>query len=107
MAREQDATNRSSNSYPARYEHSSLILTSNLPFSRRGGAVSDHVAAAAMIDRIVDHAVVFTRKGNSYRLRNTESTHCPATATTARQTNQQPPSGRFSKSATAPELEQR
>jgi DNA replication protein DnaC len=44
-------------------------LTSNLPFSRWGDVFSDHVVAAAMIDRIVHHAEVLTLKGNSYRCR--------------------------------------
>jgi DNA replication protein DnaC len=70
---EQDAANLS------RYEHASLILTSNLPFSRWGDVFSDHVVAAAMIDRIVHHADVLTLKGNSYRLRNTEIDSLPST----------------------------
>ena len=59
----------SSNSSAARYEHSSLILTSNLPFSGWGGVFGDQAVAAAMIDRIVHHADVLTLKGASYRLR--------------------------------------
>lgn len=62
----------------SRYEHSSLILTSNLPFSRWGDVFSDQVVAAAMIDHIVHHADVLTLKGNSYRLRNTEIDTLPS-----------------------------
>jgi len=58
-------------------DHSSLVLTSNLPFSRWGDVFSDHVVAA-MIDRIVHHADVLTLKGNSYRLRNTEIDTLPS-----------------------------
>ena len=54
----------------SRYEHASLILTSNLPFSSWGGVFGDQAVAAAMIDRIVHHADVLTLKGASYRLRN-------------------------------------
>ncbi len=53
----------------SRYEHASLILTSNLPFSGWGGVFGDQAVAAAMIDRIVHHADVLTLKGASYRLR--------------------------------------
>jgi DNA replication protein DnaC len=66
---EQDAANLFFQLVSSRYEHSSLILTSNLPFSRWGDVFSDHVVAAAMIDRIVHHADVLTLKGASYRLR--------------------------------------
>jgi DNA replication protein DnaC len=58
-----------------------LILTSNLPFSRWGDVFSDHVVAAAMIDRIVHHADVLTLKGNSYRLRNNEINTLPSMRT--------------------------
>jgi DNA replication protein DnaC len=53
-----------------RYEHASLILTSNLPFSGWGTVFGDQAVAAAMIDRIVHHADVLQLKGASYRLRN-------------------------------------
>jgi len=53
----------------SRYEHASLILTSNLPFTGWGGVFGDQAVAAAMIDRIVHHADVITLKGASYRLR--------------------------------------
>lgn len=58
----------------SRYEHASLILTSNLPFSGWGEVFGNHVVASAMIDRIVHHAEVITLKGNSYRLKNTKTT---------------------------------
>ena len=48
----------------SRYEHASLVLTSNLPFSGWGGVFGDQVVAAAMIDRIVHHADVLTLKGS-------------------------------------------
>ena len=67
---EQDAANLFFQLVSSRYEHASLILTSNLPFSSWGGVFGDQVVAAAMIDRIVHHADVLTLKGASYRLRN-------------------------------------
>ena len=66
---EQDAANLFFQLVSSRYEHASLVLTSNLPFSGWGGVFGDQVVAAAMIDRIVHHADVLTLKGASYRLR--------------------------------------
>jgi DNA replication protein DnaC len=66
---EQDAANLFFQLVSSRYEHASLILTSNLPFSSWGTVFGDQAVAAAMIDRIVHHADVLTRKGASYRLR--------------------------------------
>jgi len=67
---EQDAANLFFQLVSSRYEHASLVLTSNLPFSGWGGVFGDQVVAAAMIDRIVHHADVLNLKGASYRLRN-------------------------------------
>jgi len=66
---EQDAANLFFQLVSSRYEHASLILTSNLLFSGWGGVFGDQAVAAAMIDRIVHHADVLTLKGASYRLR--------------------------------------
>ncbi|MEZ3162130.1 IS21-like element helper ATPase IstB [Microbacterium sp. BWT-B31] len=66
---EQDAANLFFQLVSSRYEHASLILTSNPPFSGWGGVFGDQAVAAAMIDRIVHHADVLTLKGASYRLR--------------------------------------
>lgn len=66
---EQDAANLFFQLVSSRYEHASLILTSNLAFSSWGGVFGDQAVAAAMIDRIVHHADVITLKGASYRLR--------------------------------------
>ena len=75
---EQDAANLFFQLVSSRYEHASLILTSNLPFARWGDVFGDLTIASAMIDRIVHHADVINLKGTSYRLKN----HNP-TATTA------------------------
>ncbi len=66
---EQDAANLFFQLVSSRYEHASLVLTSNLPFSGWASVFGDQVVAAAMIDRIVHHADVLTLKGASYRLR--------------------------------------
>jgi DNA replication protein DnaC len=46
----------------ARYEHASLIVTSNKPFGRWGEVFGDDVVAAAMIDRLVHHATMVALK---------------------------------------------
>ena len=53
----------------ARYERSSLILTSNKGVSEWPDLFGDHALATAILDRILHHAHVFSVKGNSYRLR--------------------------------------
>ena len=75
---EQDAANLFFQLVASRYENSSIILTSNLPFSRWGEVFGDQAVASAMIDRIVHHAEVITLKGASYRLRNTTMTTLPS-----------------------------
>jgi len=79
---EQDAANLFFQLVSSRYEHASLILTSNLPFSSWGGVFGDQAVAAAMIDRIVHHADVLTLKGASYRLRGRGIDSLPSTRTT-------------------------
>lgn len=66
---EQEAANLFFQLVSSRYEHASIVLTSNLAFSGWGNVFGDQVVAAAMIDRIVHHADVLTLKGASYRLR--------------------------------------
>ena len=83
---EQDAANLFFQLVSSRYEHASLILTSNLPFSGWGGVFGDQVVAAAMIDRIVHHADVLTLKGASYRLRNRGIDTLPSIRTTTNET---------------------
>ena len=83
---EQDAANLFFQLVSSRYEHASLILTSNLPFSGWGGVFGDQAVAAAMIDRIVHHADVLTLKGASYRLRGRGIDSLPSIRTTTDQT---------------------
>ena len=74
---DQDAANLFFQLVSSRYEHASLIMTSNLPFARWGDVFGDLTIASAMIDRIVHHADVISLKGNSYRLKQ----HQPAETT--------------------------
>lgn len=53
----------------ARYERSSLLLTSNKAVTEWGEVLGDAALATAILDRILHHAHVFSIKGNSYRLR--------------------------------------
>ena len=69
---EQEAANLFFQLVSSRYEYSSLILTSNLPFARWGEVFGDQVVAAVMVDRIVHHAEVITLKGSSYRLKDSK-----------------------------------
>jgi DNA replication protein DnaC len=61
----------------SRYETGSVIVTSNLAFSRWGETLGDDVVAAATIDRLVHHAHVIALDGDSYRTR----AHRAATST--------------------------
>lgn len=58
----------------SRYETGSVIVTSNLPFSRWGETLGDDVIAAATIDRLIHHAHVIPLDGDSYRTRTHRKT---------------------------------
>ncbi|MEU6765539.1 ATP-binding protein [Streptomyces sp. NPDC046853] len=64
-----------------RYEHASVIVTSNKPFARWGEVFGDDTVAAAMIDRLVHHAEVIYLKGDSYRMRGRDLGRVPAANT--------------------------
>ena len=53
----------------ARYEKGATILTSNRGFKDWGDIFGDNVVAAALLDRLLHHAVVVEIAGKSYRLR--------------------------------------
>lgn len=53
----------------ARYEKGAMILTSNRGFKEWGEVFGDNVVAAALLDRLLHHAVVIEIEGSSYRLR--------------------------------------
>lgn len=52
-----------------RYEHGSVILTSNKYFSDWGELLSDNVLATALLDRLLHHAHVLNIRGETYRLK--------------------------------------
>ena len=49
-------------------ESKSLILTTNLEFSKWGGIFTDQQMAAAMIDRLIHHGHLLIFDGQSYRM---------------------------------------
>ena len=53
----------------ARYEKSSMILTSNRGFAEWGEIFGSPVVATALLDRLLHHAIVIQIDGSSYRLR--------------------------------------
>ena len=53
----------------ARYEKGAMILTSNRSFQEWGEIFGDNVVAAALLDRLLHHAVVIQIDGVEYRLR--------------------------------------
>jgi DNA replication protein DnaC len=53
----------------ARYEHGSIILTSNTSFTGWGALLGDEVLATALLDRLLHHAEVITINGRSYRMK--------------------------------------
>lgn len=53
-----------------RYEHGSVVLTSNKYFSDWGELLSDNVLAAALLDRLQHHAHVLNIRGQTYRLKD-------------------------------------
>ena len=57
-----------------RYEHGSIILTSNKYFSGWGELLSDNVLATALLDRLLHHAHVLNIRGETYRLKDRRKT---------------------------------
>ena len=51
-----------------RYERGSVMLTSNLPFSKWERICKDPMTTAAAIDRLVHHSVILELNLPSYRL---------------------------------------
>jgi len=52
------------------YEQKSLILTTNIEFSKWGSVFTDDQMTAAMIDRLVHHGHMFIFEGKSYRMQH-------------------------------------
>lgn len=72
------------------YESKSLLLTTNLEFSKWGGIFTDDQMAATMIDRLVHHGHLILFEGNSYRMEHA----------LMKQTARQPGAGAESKDST-------
>ena len=54
-----------------RYEHGSMILTSNLTFGSWDTAFAgDGVLTVAMLDRILHHSIIVSINGESFRLKD-------------------------------------
>ncbi len=54
----------------ARYEHGSILLTSNTGFSDWGSLLGDEILATALLDRLLHHAEVISINGRSYRMKD-------------------------------------
>ena len=72
------------------YESKSLLLTTNLEFSKWGSIFTDDQMAAAMIDRLVHHGHLILFEGNSYRMEHA----------LMKQTARQPGAGAVSRDST-------
>ena len=53
-----------------RYEHGSVIITSNKSFEEWGEIFQDEVVASAILDRLLHHSYTFFIQGKSYRMKN-------------------------------------
>ena len=58
-----------------RYERGSLIITSNLDFSRWVEVLGDAALTAALLDRLTHHAHILLFQGDSYRFRQSAARH--------------------------------
>lgn len=63
----------------ARYERGSVMLTSNLPFSKWEQIFKDPMTTAAAIDRIVHHSVILELNVPSFRMEQAQKRGRPAT----------------------------
>jgi DNA replication protein DnaC len=62
-----------------RYERGSVLLTSNLAFSKWGQIFKDAMTTAAAIDRLVHHSVIIELNVPSYRVEKAKSKGKPTT----------------------------
>lgn len=66
-----DEANLFFNVVARRYEHGSMVLTSNLPFTQWADMLADdQTLTAAMLDRLLHHAHIVQISGDSYRLKD-------------------------------------
>ena len=66
-----------------RYERGSVIVTSNLEFSRWGEVFGDATQTAALLDRLTHHAHILLFNGQSYRFKESGKRQVAATGGTA------------------------
>jgi DNA replication protein DnaC len=52
-----------------RYEHGSIVLTTNSGIGDWGAISEDTTVAVAILDRLLHHATVLSINGDSYRMR--------------------------------------
>jgi DNA replication protein DnaC len=60
-----------------RYERGSVMITSNLPFSKWESIFKDPMTTAAAIDRLVHHSVILELNVSSYRLEQAKGVQQP------------------------------
>jgi len=77
-----------------RYEHGSIILTTNRGIADWGQIFEDTTVAAAILDRLLHHATVLSITGDSYRMRR----HREAIASLRPAITGRPQGGEFSSS---------
>lgn len=53
-----------------RYEHGSIIITTNKPFEQWGDILADPILASAILDRIIHYSEIIKINGPSYRQKN-------------------------------------
>lgn len=53
-----------------RYEQTSTVITTNIPFSMWAKSFNNTTASAAILDRLIHHSKVFKITGKSYRLKD-------------------------------------
>jgi DNA replication protein DnaC len=58
--------------FAARYERGSVMITSNLPFSKWEAIFKDPMTTAAAIDRLVHHSVILELNVPSYRMEHAQ-----------------------------------
>ena len=57
----------------SRYERGSVLITTNLPFSRWTELFGDPTLTAALVDRLTHRAILLDMNGESYRLKQTRA----------------------------------
>ena len=70
-----------------RYERGSVMLTSNLPFSKWEQIFKDPMTTAAAIDRLVHHSIILELNVPSYRLEHSKKTKAKAATAAATRPN--------------------